>query len=93
MPLWLMYPPFPVAEGNARKSISEKLLTLLPCLTVSTVSPPGGVVVVIAIAEVWVVVVGGVLQDARDIAATNIKLRPNQVILSFIFRLFTNYRY
>jgi hypothetical protein len=78
VPLWLTYPPYPVTEG-ARKSISEKLLTLLPSMTVSTVSPPGGIVVVLAVAEVWVVVVADVLQDASNITATKNRHKPNQV--------------
>jgi hypothetical protein len=73
-----MYPPFPVIEGNACKSISEKLLTLLPSVTVSTISPPGGIVVVLAGVEVWVVVVADV-QDASNITATKNTHKPNQV--------------
>jgi hypothetical protein len=79
VPLWLIYPPFPVTEGNACKSSSEKLLTLFPSVTVSTVSPPGGIVVVLAVVEVWVVIEVDVLQDASNIAATNNKPKPNQV--------------
>jgi hypothetical protein len=82
-----MYPPFPVAEGNARKSISEKLLTLLPSVTVSTGSPPGGVRVVLATLDVWGVVVVDVLQDANSIAVANTKLKTNQETLLFISRL------
>jgi hypothetical protein len=74
-----MYPPFPVIEGNACKSISEKLLTLLPSVTVSTVSPPGGIVVVLAVVEVWVVVVADVLQDTSSITAIKNTHKPNQV--------------
>jgi hypothetical protein len=74
-----MYPPYPINEGNARKSISEKLLTLFPSVTVSTVSPPGGIVVILAVVEVWVVIEVDVLQDASNITATNNKHKPNQV--------------
>jgi hypothetical protein len=74
-----MYPPYPVIEDNARKSISEKLLTLLPSVTVSTVSPPGGIVVILVVVEVWVVVVVDELQDASSIPTTNNKLKSNQV--------------
>jgi hypothetical protein len=74
-----MYPPFPVVEVNARKTISEKLLTLLPSVTVSTGYPPGGIVVILAVVEVWVVVVVDVLQDASSIPTTNNRHKPNQV--------------
>jgi hypothetical protein len=74
-----MYPPFPVIEGNACKSISEKLLNLLPSVTVSTVSPPEGIVVVLAVVKVWVGVVADVLQDTSNITATKNTHKPNQI--------------
>jgi hypothetical protein len=74
-----MYPPFPVTEGNACKSNSEKLLTLLPSVTVSTASPPGGIVVVLAVVKVCVVDVADVPQDASNITATKNRHKPNQV--------------
>ena len=74
-----IYPLFPVVEGNAPKPIGEKLLTLLPSVTVSAVSPPGGVVVKLAVVDVLVAVMVDVLQAASSIAATKNTHKPNQV--------------
>jgi hypothetical protein len=67
---------------------------VLPSVTVNTVVPDAAAEVVVAaivVAEVWDDVVVDVLQDASSIAATNNKLKPNQVTFLFIFPPFLIY--